>query len=83
MRLFLLFFSVQFANYFINTLDVRALAHQQYLMAATVNAVLPIIAWIMVKKIGECQNERIGIAAVAVGGSLAAVAGMWFTRAWG
>ena len=83
MSTFLFFFAVQFVNYFINTLDVRALAHQQYLMAAIVNALLPVIAWVMVKKIGECRDERIGIAAVAIGGSLAAVAGMWVTRAWG
>lgn len=83
MRLFAFFFAVQFANYFINTLDVRALAHQQYVIAAAVNAILPVLAWVMVKKIGDCQNERIGIAAVATGGSLAAIAGMWVTRAWG
>lgn len=82
MRLFLLFFVVQFANYFINTLDVRALAHQQYAVAASVNALLPILAWVMVKKIGACENELVGMAAVASGGSLAAVAGMWVTRAW-
>lgn len=83
MRSFLLFFAVQFVSYFINTLDVRALAHQQYAMAALVNALLPILAWVMVKKIGACENELVGMAAVSAGGSLSAVAGMWVTRAWG
>lgn len=83
MKEFTIFFVAQFTSYFVNTLDVRAIAHQQYLMALAVNAALPIIAWVMTKKITQCSNEWVGMTAVAIGGSLAAVFGMWLTARWG
>lgn len=82
MREFLLFFTLQFASYLNITVDMRAVAHQQYAIAMLTNACAPMIAWIMVRHIGKAKHPIVGLVAVGLGGSLAALAGMWLTRAW-
>lgn len=80
---FTLFFGLQFISYLNITLDYRAIAHQQYAVAAITNIVAPLVAWVMVQKIGEAKNKKLGMLAVASAGALSALLGMWLTRAWG
>jgi hypothetical protein len=58
-------------------------AHQQYLVAMVTNIIAPVIAWVMVKKIGETRSSKVGMCAVASAGAAAALLGMWLTRTWG
>lgn len=82
-REFLTFFGIQGIAYLNITVDYRAVAHQQYLVAALTNMVAPVIAWVMVRKIGEARNSRSGMVAVALAGALSTALGMWLTRVWG
>jgi len=81
MRDFLLFFLLQFMSYFNLTVDMRAVNHEQYLIAGITNIIAPVIGWIMVEKVSKAKN-RWGLIAVALGGVTATWAGMWLTRVW-
>jgi len=83
MKEFFLFFVLQSVLYLNLTIDYRAVAQQQYAMAAVTNIIAPILSWVMVKKIGEARNEKLGMLAVATAGALSTLLGMWLTRAWG
>lgn len=81
-REFALFFGLQFISYFNVTLDMRAVAHQQYYVAAATNAVAPLIAWMMVERIAKARRGWVGKVAVVLGGVTSTWFGMWLTRQW-
>lgn len=81
-KTFAMFFALQFVSYFNITVDMRAVNHDQYAVAAATNVVAPLIAWVMVKKIGEQKRSLVGMVAVALGGVTSTWAGMWLTRVW-
>ncbi len=83
MKEFFLFFVLQSVLYLNLTIDYRAVAHQQYALAAVTNIIAPILSWVMVKRIGTAKNETLGMVAVATAGALSTVLGMYLTRAWG
>lgn len=76
-----IFFALQFISYFNITVDMRAVNHDQYWIAAATNVVAPIIAWVMVKRVSE-SKDKWGMVAVALGGVTSTWAGMWLTRFW-
>lgn len=76
-----LLFVLQFISYFNVTVDMRAVNHDQYAVAAATNMVAPIIAWVMVKKVSSSRDNW-GMVAVAIGGVTSTWAGMWLTRWW-
>jgi hypothetical membrane protein len=81
-KTFLLFFTLQFISYFNITVDMRAVNHEQYGVAAITNIVAPLIAWVMVEKIGEHKKDIVGMVAVSLGGITSTWFGMWLTRVW-
>ncbi len=82
MKTFLLFFSLQFLFYFINTLDMRAVALKKYWMVAVTNGTLPMAGWLLIRYVSGAEHTGIGMVAVALGGIAAAWSGMWLTRHW-
>lgn len=83
-RDFFLFFTLQFVSYLNITIDYRAVAYKQYAVVAVCNVIAPLIAWVMVKKIGEKKNGHwAGMLAVALGGASASLLGIWLTNTWG
>lgn len=81
MKDFAVFFALQFISYLNITVDMRAVNHSQYAIAALTNMVAPIIAWVMVERIGKSRS-RWGMVAVALGGVTSTWVGMWLTRFW-
>jgi hypothetical protein len=79
---FAVFFGLQFLSYLNVTLDMRAVAHQQYVVAAMTNAVAPLIAWVMVERIANAKRGWVGKVAVVLGGVTSTWFGMWLTRQW-
>lgn len=78
---FVIFFALQFVSYFNITVDMRAVNHDQYGIAAITNIVAPIIGWVMIKRVGEAKDKW-GMVAVALGGVTSTWAGMYLTRLW-
>lgn len=76
-----IFFALQFVAYFNVTLDMRAVQHEQYAVAAVTNMVAPLIAWLMVERIGKAK-DRWGMIGSVIGGISSTWAGMWLTRFW-
>lgn len=79
---FATFFGLQFVSYLNITVDMRAVNHEQYAVAALTNVVAPLIAWVMVKRIGAASHNWVGMVAVSLGGVTSTWAGMWLTRYW-
>lgn len=82
MREFTLFFVLQFISYLNLTIDIRAVAHEQYLVVTATNTLAPLIAWVMVKQVLKAKGW-LGAVAVMCGGVTSTWLGMWLTRAWG
>ncbi len=83
LRTFMLFFALQFLSYLNITINIRAIAHQEYAVAVVTDSIAPLIAWTMIKHIGAERHSGVGMAAVATGGGLATVVGMWLTQRMG
>lgn len=81
MKSFAIFFALQFVSYFNITVDMRAVNHEQYGIAAVTNIVAPLIGWVMVERVSRAKN-RWGMLAVALGGVTSTWAGMYLTRYW-
>jgi hypothetical protein len=78
---FMVFFLLQWIMYFNITLDMRAVNHEQYVVAGFTNIVAPLIAWVMIKRVSE-SKDKWGMVAVALGGVTSTWVGMWLTRWW-
>lgn len=79
-----MFFCLQFISYLNITIDYRAVAYKQYGVVAVCNVLAPMIAWVMVKKIGDDKDKGYwGMVAVALGGVTSALLGIWLTKTWG
>ena len=81
MRTFAKLFTLQFISYLNITIDMRAIAHQQYVVAAATNCIAPLIAFIMIKAVHDSRSAWDKLA-VVLGGALSTLAGMWLTRVW-
>lgn len=77
-----LLFGMQFMSYLNVTLDMRAVAHQQYWLAALTNLVQPAISWMMIRAVAKSERGWLGALAIAFGGALSTLFGMWLTRRW-
>lgn len=81
-REFFVLVGLQSISYLNITVDMRAIAHQQYAIAAITSGVAPLIAWFMIKRVVETRYPVVGKFAVVVGGILSTLLGMWLTRGW-
>lgn len=83
LRTFMLFFALQFVSYLNLTINIRAIAHEEYAVAVVTDSIAPLIAWTMIRHIGAERHTRVGMAAVAAGGGIATVVGIWLTQRMG
>jgi hypothetical protein len=83
-KTFLMFFSLQALQYLNITIDYRAVAYQQYAVVVLCNLLAPCLSWIIVVKIRDSgEHNWLGMTAVALGGAVSSVLGIWLTRHWG
>ena len=82
MRDFAAFAGLQFISYLNLTINFRAIAHEQYLIAMLTDGIACILSYAIVKRISG-DKTRWGIVGMTVGGMGAALAGIWLTRGWG
>ena len=72
---------LNYISYFMLTVDIRAVALAQVAVSFATNLVIALLAYTMVKKIGEAKTwaERW---AFAVGGALGTVSAILLTKVW-
>lgn len=84
MRGFFLMVLVQFISYLNLTINFRAIAHNQIIMASVTDALSVAISIFIVKRVsGNREPWTLEQTGMVIGGSLAAMVGMTLTRAWG
>lgn len=76
------FVILQFLIYLVATIDFRAVATGRIRWVVATNAALPALTFAMTTLVKETHQGLLGAVAVAIGGVLAAVTGMWLTRHW-
>jgi len=74
---------LQFAFYFVITIDYRAIATKRYKAVVASNAVIPALAYGLTRIIATTDAGWLGVAAVSVAGVASAVLGVWLTKHWG
>lgn len=78
----LLGFGIQFLSYFNITLNLRGVAHEQYLWIMLTDALQVCISYTIIKHVAGAKG-RWTLIGMSIGGALAGVAGTWVTRSWG
>jgi hypothetical protein len=81
-RDFAAFALMQFVSYLNLTINFRAIAHEQYTFAVITDGLACVLSYTIVRRIAG-DKSRWGVAGLVVGGSCAALVGIWLTRAWG
>lgn len=81
LRPFVTMFALQFCSYLVLTINFRAIAHGQYLMAGGSAAVAAVNSYIIVRRIVK-NEEGWGLAGLILGGALADMSGIYLTRHW-
>lgn len=82
MKDFLTFGALQFISYLNLTINFRAIAHEQYAFAVVTDGVACFLSYTVVKRIAG-DKSRWGLVGLILGGSFAALVGIWLTRTWG
>ena len=82
MRAFLLMLVVQFVSYTNLTVNYRAIAHEQYVIAGGTASLAAILSYTIVRRIVK-DDTRWGIAGLVVGAFFADMVGIYLTRVWG
>ena len=82
MKKFLGAAAIQFVSYFILVVNFRAIAHDQVLWAMVTDAAAAAMSFTIISRIAK-DDSRWVLTGMMTGGSLAAAAGMWWTRTWG
>jgi hypothetical protein len=77
-----MFMFLQFLSYANLTINIRAIAHQEYLWACLSDGAACLLSYFIVKRIAG-DKSRWGVLGMLIGGMLAAVVGIWLTRSWG
>lgn len=81
---FFLMLGVQFLSYLNLTVNFRAIAHNQRLIAMGTDALAVVISIFIIKRVsGSKAPWTLKETGMVIGGSLAAFAGMRLTQSWG
>lgn len=72
---------VLFVSYILATVNIRAIAHKQYLAAALTDTAIPLTTFFLVRQIGDTTSWQTA-AGMATGGALSSMLGIWLTRVW-
>lgn len=84
MRKFFLMMGVQFISYLNLTINFRAIDEGYFAVACVTDALAVIISIFIIKRVSGAKKPWTAAeTGMVVGGSLAAVVGMWLTRSWG
>ncbi len=82
MKEFCMFAALQFVSYLNLTINFRAIAHEQYAFAVVTDGLACWLSYTVVRRIAG-DKSRWGLAGLMLGGSIAALVGIWLTRSWG
>ena len=73
---------LQFLNFLMATVDIRAIAMKKYWMAVMTNASIPMLNFAIITLVGEQRLGLPGALSMGIGGALSAVVGIYLTRNW-
>ena len=73
---------LQFSQYFVLTINYRAIAHKKYWFAMCTDAAAVGFAYFIVKQIALAEGYVV-LSGMMLGGAMAAVVGIWVTSNWG
>ncbi len=73
--------AVLFLSYVLATVNIRAIAHKQYLFAAITDATIPLTTFFLVQQITNADSWTTA-AGMAFGGACSSLVGIWITRHW-
>jgi hypothetical protein len=82
MRQFVVAAVIQAVQYFVLTINFRAIAHGQYAAAGLTAAFASLLAYAIVRRIAQDDSKWQVVSGMMLGGSLADVAGIYVTRMW-
>lgn len=74
-------FVIQFVSYLNLTINFRAIAHEQYVVAFFTALFAGLLAYAIVRMISHDDRHRI-LPGLVIGGAFADVIGIWLTRSW-
>src|SRR5881392_236250 len=74
--------AMQFVNYLVIAVNMRAVAHMQYGWIAASDAAICLLNFTIIKRVAAAESRRERVLYI-VGGTLGALAGVWLSRAWG
>ncbi len=82
MRIFLTFFGLQGMNFILLVVNIRAVAHSQYLWAVLTDGLICAVSWTLLQHRLACDS-MVAKAGFILGGMIGSLVGMWLTRIWG
>lgn len=82
MSAFLTMALAQFISYTNLVVNIRAIAHQEYVFATITDGLASLIGYFIVKRVAK-NDSPWAPWGMAVGGMLASVVGIYITRMWG
>jgi hypothetical protein len=75
-------FGLQYVAYLNIAINMRALAHGQYLAAGTTAALAALLAYSIVKVVQHEERGHMALFGMMLGGFCADVSGIWLTQGW-
>jgi dolichol kinase len=72
----------QFISYTNLVINIRSIAHENYLWAIVTDGLASLIGYFIVKRVAENKSKWMPVG-MCLGGMLASVVGIWLTRHWG
>jgi hypothetical protein len=74
--------AIQFVSYVNLTINFRAIAHEQYSIAALTATLAALNAYYIVRLISHEEKGHAALFGMVVGGVCGDLMGIWLTRAW-
>lgn len=74
--------ALQFVSYINLCINMRAIAHEQYLVAGTTASLAALLAYTIVRIVSHEEKGHVALFGMIVGGFAADIVGIWLTRSW-
>ena len=82
MRSFSVFALLQCCNFILLVVNIRAIAHVQYVWAIATDGLICLLGWTLLRKIASAEGWA-SRAGYVCGGMIGSFVGIWITRVWG
>ena len=82
MKDFALFAALQFLNFLVLVINIRAISHEQIAAAIVTDGLACVLGWTLIKRVSQASSWPARVGYVA-GGMSASWVGIWLTRTWG